>query len=329
MLSFTIDNEARHGLADAENVPDLVETSLHAGEAMDAGVTAVRFHGVAAPSIGRRRPVQRLRRAAARSCPVPHRHRPLSRRVPSGQPLETASTVMNSMTIVSEADDDAPAGMALISGEGLRRGRVYMCDPANHVVDVVDDAARPLFSFGGYGTGPGQFDTPVDLAIVPLTGDAALSSVADAVLVIADRGNHRVQLLTLDGVWIATIDDATSGPASGWPVRTGWPYFHTGIKPCVRFPSRLRWSGPFLDIASSIGGTVRIDLPVVLLPSFDDWLRQASRPVLRDAHLELSARPSGAVPEWCLHRILRRLRGRTRVDAASQTRVDAVRGEAR
>jgi hypothetical protein len=228
---------------------------------------------------------------------------------------------MNSLTLVSESDDDAPAGMALISGEGLNGGRVYLCDPANHVIDVLDDSARPLFSFGGLGSGPGQFNMPVDLALVPVSGDRRLTSVNEAVLVIADRGNHRLQLFTLDGVWLATVDSAAPGPPAGWTVRTGWPFFHLGLHPCVRFPSSLRWRAPFLDVSSGVGGVRRLDLPVALLPDFDTWLRTASRPTLREAYRAFAGGASGRrVPDSCLRRIARRLYRSSRATVVSKVR---------
>jgi hypothetical protein len=225
---------------------------------------------------------------------------------------------MNSLMLVSESDDDGPVGLALIAGDDLRGGRVYMCDPVNHLIDVLDDAARPLFSFGGFGSSPGQFNTPVDLAIVPINGDHALTCISDAVLVVADRGNHRLQIFTLDGVHLASVDDASAERQSGWPIRAGWPYFRLGLNPCVRFPSRLRWRAPYIDVTSGVGGVGRVDLPVALLPDFHEWMRTAPLPVMRRAYQAFMEDPAGhSVPEHCLRRIARRTQAMPRAAVMS------------
>ncbi len=213
---------------------------------------------------------------------------------------------MTSLTLT--LDDDGPSGLALIAGDGLTGGRVYVCDPANHQIDVLDDAAHALFSFGSYGTGPGQFDTPLDLAIVPEAGDQVFASAADAVLAVADHGNHRLQLFTLDGAWLATVDDSALAPQTGWPLRTGWPFFRLGLGACVRFPSRLRWRAPYLDVTSGVGGISRVDLQMVFLPDFDVWVKEAPLPELRRAfRLWSSGEGRRGVPDHCLHRIAHRL----------------------
>ena len=54
---------------------------------------------------------------------------------------------------------------------------------------------RPLFSFGSYGEGLGQFDYPIDIAIDENTGNIA----------VADSGNDRVQLFNSEGRYLSTV----------------------------------------------------------------------------------------------------------------------------
>src|SRR5258706_2945430 len=98
------------------------------------------------------------------------------------------------------------AGLALIATDDLPAGRIYLCDPDNHAIDVLDGSGQPVFSFGGQGCGPGQLDTPVDVAILTLDG-SEIASASDAVLAVAERGNNRVQLFELDGGWLGIIED--------------------------------------------------------------------------------------------------------------------------
>jgi hypothetical protein len=315
VLSFIIDNNPDADRESAKNPADLARIRGLGAASVSGKVTAARCRGVAQPSTervgaSRLRPLARdgALHDSARAGNVT-----TLRSDPHASTSATNTGQMNSWTLLSEADEEGSAGMVMVSGEGLPCGRVYMCDPVNHVIDVLDDAAHPLFSFGGFGTGPGQFDTPVDLAIVPMTDNPAPAPLADALLVIADRGNHRVQVMTLDGVWLLTIDTGTSGPRSGWPVRTGWPYFHLGISPCVPLPSRLQWRDPFLDVSSSVGGGVRMDLSVALLPPFEAWLRTTPRQVLRQAQHELVTESNTVrIPDDCARRIGDRIRGTAR-----------------
>jgi hypothetical protein len=315
VLSFIIDNNPDPDRESGEKSSELGRIRGRGPVPASGKVTAARCRGVARPSTDGAggSPLLSLTRASAlHDSARPGDIASLQPHLPSSAATAHANQ-MNSWTLLSEADDDGSAGMVMVSGEGLPSGRVYMCDPVNHVIDVLDDAAHPLFSFGGFGTGPGQFDTPVDLAVVPTTDDPALAPLTDALLVVADRGNHRVQLMTLDGVWLLTIDTGTSGPRSGWPVRTGWPYFHLGLSPCVPFPSRLQWRDPFLDVSSSVGGGVRMDLSAALLPPFEAWLRTTPRRLLRQAHGALVPRSSlPSVPDDCVRRIGDRIRGTAR-----------------
>jgi hypothetical protein len=107
------------------------------------------------------------------------------------------------------------------------------------------------------GQRPGQFRTPADLVIAqpetPWGLDRGEST--EPVLVVADEWNARVQILELDGSWLATV----GGRGSMLP----------------RDPSRLLWESPFLVVTGGNGRTHRLNLASAMPPSFDDWQAQA------------------------------------------------------
>jgi predicted membrane-bound mannosyltransferase/streptogramin lyase len=76
-----------------------------------------------------------------------------------------------------------PRGIAVNS-----RGEVFVTDTGNRYVRVFDRDLQPLFSWGGVGGGPGQFNEPVGIAI----------DDKDRVYV-ADTGNGRIQRFSAKG----------------------------------------------------------------------------------------------------------------------------------
>ena len=72
------------------------------------------------------------------------------------------------------------------------RGEVFVTDTGNRYVRVFDRDLQPLFSWGGYGGGPGQFNEPVGIAI----------DDKDRVYV-ADTGNGRIQRFSAKGAFEA------------------------------------------------------------------------------------------------------------------------------
>ena len=58
----------------------------------------------------------------------------------------------------------APGVSTLSLGTGRRL--TYRCDTDPHRVTVTDEFGRLSFGFGGFGSGPGLFNTPVDLTFV-------------------------------------------------------------------------------------------------------------------------------------------------------------------
>ena len=81
-----------------------------------------------------------------------------------------------------------PSGLALTRGDLSSGSRLYVADTYNHRICVFGvSPLRYLFCFGKEGEAPLEFRFPIGLAV-----DAGR-------LYVADRGNARVQVLTLDG----------------------------------------------------------------------------------------------------------------------------------
>jgi sugar lactone lactonase YvrE len=114
-----------------------------------------------------------------------------------------------------------PGGRVLLTLDGLvdptdvvtdRNGDVYVGESHTDVaspnligrISVFDRNGKLLRRMGKAGTGPGEFRTP-----------HALEFDSKGRLVVADRHNHRIQILTKDGTFIAELDDfgRTSGLA--------------------------------------------------------------------------------------------------------------------
>jgi hypothetical protein len=207
------------------------------------------------------------------------------------------------------SEQGRPTGIASVASADFPGGRIYVCDPDTHIIDVLDQNGRPLFSFGGFGSGLGQLDTPTDVAVVRLNAaDPTGQAVDTALLVVADHGNHRLQLFELDGAVIGEV----GGHAGAWTpgrfsIPTGSPFFRLGDIPPLPFPSRLEWRAPYLDVACA-GTVIRLDLAAVLLPDFTAWIADASLTDLRLAFLRFGMDPNRAdIPESCLYEIMERL----------------------
>lgn len=227
-------------------------------------------------------------------------------------PRGRAALAAPTTAATSPSDADRPIGVALIASPDLAGGRAYLCDPDDHYIHVLDQDYRPLFSFGGFGAGLGQFDTPTDVAIVWIdAASPADCSAENAVLLVADRGNNRVQVLELDGTPICAIGQ-TPPPASaaltGWSLRAGWPFFRLGSAPPLTSPSRLEWRAPYLDVACAGAAMVRVDLAAALLPDFKTWIADAPASTLRLAFRRFAMDPHRSeIPNSCLLEIAERL----------------------
>ena len=89
-------------------------------------------------------------------------------------------------------------------------GNVWVTDRANHRVQQfaptpTPSEAAPVFvrTWGTSGSGNGQFNNPDAVGVSPATGD----------VYVADRGNHRIQQFTREGVFVRSW--GTSGTANG------------------------------------------------------------------------------------------------------------------
>ncbi len=91
-------------------------------------------------------------------------------------------------------------------------GFVIVTDTGNKRVVVYDKDGKYINQIGGEGSQPGQFNEPVGLEIGP-EGD----------LYVADQGNRRVQVLTVN-------NDGSLLPKSTWPV-DGWATMTLEYKP--------------------------------------------------------------------------------------------------
>lgn len=82
--------------------------------------------------------------------------------------------------------------------------RLLVADSGNHRLQVFDGTGGFVSAYGSEGSGPGQFRTPMGLAV---TGAGQV--------VVADRDNHRLQLLDFDGTTLSYTRALTanfSGP---------------------------------------------------------------------------------------------------------------------
>jgi len=107
---------------------------------------------------------------------------------------------------------------------------VYRLDAVTHRVIVSNREGQTLFAFGGYGSQPGQLNTPLDLVLVSpaFHGEHLPEATLDALwIAVADYGNRRVQVFDLDGCVVGAV----------------------GVSRALRGgPCRLTWRSPVLDV---------------------------------------------------------------------------------
>lgn len=169
-------------------------------------------------------------------------------------------------------------GVAVLARPGAGDTRVFVCDEEHHCIRVFDGAGHQVTAFGGYGTGPGQCAHPVDLALVRprLPREPADADAMEPLLAVADRSNSRVQVLTLDGVFIASIGGQShTVPENPEVPDPGWPFFRLTGHPILRHPCELTWRAPWLDVRCENDQVVSIDLAPALLPSYPEWCQHA------------------------------------------------------
>jgi hypothetical protein len=189
--------------------------------------------------------------------------------------------------------------------EGKRGTVSYVCDAITHRIHVLDGRGRWLESFGEQGREPGQFDRPSDATLVmPMfEGEDAAESAYTALVAVADRMNHRVQIFEPAGQFVTAlggsppgdlpVDDAADTPAN----RDGWPFFRVTPDLALSEPVRLRWRAPWLEVTEASGARHRIDLAYAMLPRFADWLASATPHALVAAqhHLRFCIRQTAGI----------------------------------
>jgi sugar lactone lactonase YvrE len=85
---------------------------------------------------------------------------------------------------IAHDDLQRPSSVAFDAG----RRRLYVGDSKAHVIHVFDERGQKIASFGGWGSGPGQFNSPTHLALLP-----------DGEIVVTDALNFRVEAFSVDG----------------------------------------------------------------------------------------------------------------------------------
>ncbi|TPW11823.1 MAG: NHL repeat containing protein [bacterium] len=132
-------------------------------------------------------------------------------------------------------------------------GRFYLVDRLNNRVDMFDREGTHTGSWGGLGSGPGQFNDPTDI-VQTSTGE----------LLITDWKNHRIQVFGFDGTFIRQWGSFGTGPGQfDSPVgiavdRSGFVYvvdswlsrvqkFTLGGQYVTQWGSRGREPGQFLS----------------------------------------------------------------------------------
>jgi hypothetical protein len=145
--------------------------------------------------------------------------------------------------------DHPAAGVARVIFNDTGRRLVFRCDPESHSVSAIDQTGRVLFVIGRRGRELGQFDTPLDVAIVrpEFFGEPLVPESTDMVwLAVADYGNRRVQVLELNGAAVGSIPTGDGDDAIG--------------PPCG-----LRWRAPLLEIEGADGARTQMHLSAALL----------------------------------------------------------------
>jgi DNA-binding beta-propeller fold protein YncE len=85
---------------------------------------------------------------------------------------------------IAHVDLQRPSSLAFDAS----RRRLYVGDSKAHVIHVFDDLGQKIASFGGLGSGPGQFNSPTHMALLP-----------DGDIVVTDALNFRIEAFGADG----------------------------------------------------------------------------------------------------------------------------------
>ena len=94
-------------------------------------------------------------------------------------------------------DLSVPRGLAI-----TREGHLIVAEYGKHCITIIDPTnGKKIRSFGQYGSGQVQFNRPRGVAVTQ-----------DGHIVVADCYNHRLQVLTAEGAFIATVGSQGSQP---------------------------------------------------------------------------------------------------------------------
>jgi len=103
------------------------------------------------------------------------------------QVFDTAGRFLREWAVPGWGEEGEPFREPYLDTDG--QGNVYVTDPSRHRILVLDGRGEYRFVLGDYGGGPGQFDTPIGVAV----GD-------DGRLYVTDVMNNRVQVFDLADV---------------------------------------------------------------------------------------------------------------------------------
>ena len=101
------------------------------------------------------------------------------------------------LSIHSDIVSSCPAGLAI-----TEEGHLIVADCVHNCIIIFDPTnGRKIRSFGQYGSGQVQFNNPRGVAVTQ-----------DGHIVVAEWFNHRLQVLTAEGAFIATVGSKGSQP---------------------------------------------------------------------------------------------------------------------
>lgn len=115
-------------------------------------------------------------------------------------------TAARTATVVAERIG-RPRSLAALSD-----GRIAVADYAHHVIQILDPATGALSSLAGTWNVTGATDGVGGAAT--FNAPYGIVQRADGKLVVADYGNHKLRLVTLDGT-VTTLAGSTAGYADG------------------------------------------------------------------------------------------------------------------
>ncbi len=169
-------------------------------------------------------------------------------------------------------------GAAAFDNAATGETRSYLCDPDHHRVHIAAADGQLIASFGRFGSEPGEFDTPSDVALVrvPFAGeDIGDDDLAGRLVAVADYGNDRVQLFEPDGVLFGVISGRHDDPVR---VRRcfGARVFHIEAHPYLASPTRLSATGSVLSVRCPQREVI-VDLEHALLLDYAMWADSPAR----------------------------------------------------